>query len=114
MTVLLKKDNGEVLLKDLKEAEGFYGRFKGLMGKTTLPKGEGLRISPCSSIHCFFMKMNIDVLFLDEQLCVVHTEFGKKPWTVSRVVKGSASVIEAESGAFLGKVKPGECLIIKE
>ncbi|SFN95106.1 DUF192 domain-containing protein [Proteiniclasticum ruminis] len=112
MTVVLKKENGEVLLENLKEAQGFMGRFKGLMGKTSLPDNEGLRITPCNSIHCFFMRMNIDVLFLDENLCVVHTIFDMKPWRISKVIRGAKSVVEAESGVFQGKVKVGDCLSI--
>jgi uncharacterized membrane protein (UPF0127 family) len=110
MSILRQKETGEVLLKNLKEAQGFMGRFKGLMGKTSLPEDEGLIITPCNSIHCFFMKMNIDVLFLDEDLCVVHTIFDMKPWRISKVVKNSRSVIEAESGVLRGKVKVGDCL----
>ena len=54
--------------------------------------------------------MNIDVLCLDEDLCVVHTIFDMKPWRISKVVKNSRSVIEAESGVLRGKVKVGDCL----
>jgi hypothetical protein len=112
MSVLRNQTNGQVLLADLKEAKGFLGRFFGLMGKTSLPESQGLRISPCSSIHCFFMRMEIDVLFLDENLCVVDTIFDMKPWRVSPVIRNAKSVIEAESGMFQGKVEVGDCLQI--
>lgn len=114
MTVVLKNENGEVLLENLKEAQGFYGRFKGLMGKTSMPNHEGLRITPCNSIHCFFMKMNIDVLFLDEDLCVVHTIFDMKPWRISKVVKDSRSVIETKSGVLKDRVCTGDCLSVED
>lgn len=114
MSKLVRKDTGEVLLKDLKEADTFLKRLKGLMGKTSLPEGTGIRIAPCSSIHCFFMKMSIDALFLDENLCVVHRIFDMKPWTLSKPIKGSRSVIETESGALKGKVQVGDCLSIQE
>jgi len=112
MSILRQNETGEVLLSNLREANGFYSRFKGLMGKTTLQEGEGLRISPCNSIHCFFMRMNIDVLFLDEHHCVIHTIFDMKPWTMSKVIRGAKSVVEAESGVLRGKVKVGDCLSI--
>ena len=34
----------------------FGSRFKGLLGRKGLVEGGGLHISPCNSIHMFFMK----------------------------------------------------------
>lgn len=113
MKKLVNESNGKVLLSDLQEAQGFLGRFLGLIGKTSLPEGQGLKITPCSSIHCFFMRMDIDVLFLDEHHCVVHTIFDMKPWRISKVVKEARSVVEAKSGMFEGYVKVGDCLRIE-
>lgn len=44
--------------------------------------------------------MTIDVLFLDEDFCVVHTIFDMKPWRISKVIRGAKSVVEGESGVF--------------
>ena len=52
-------------------ANGFFTRLKGLLGRTGLAEGEGMLLSPCSSIHCFGMKFSIDIVFLDRNYQVV-------------------------------------------
>lgn len=96
---LYNKNDDTMVLNDLKLAETFLQRFLGLMGKT-LEKSEGLMIKPCNSIHCFFMKIPIDVLFLDGDLQVIHKISGMKPWRVSPVIRSALAVIEGPEGAF--------------
>jgi hypothetical protein len=45
-------------------AKSFLLRAKGLIGKRKIAKGEALLISPCNSIHMWFMSIPIDVAFL--------------------------------------------------
>lgn len=91
----------KMILEQLQMANSFGRRFVGLMGKT-LEETEGLMIQPCNSIHCFFMKISIDVLFLDDELNVIHKIEGMKPWRISPIIKGARSVVEASEGAFEG------------
>jgi uncharacterized membrane protein (UPF0127 family) len=53
------------------EARSFFARLQGLMGHPGLNPGEGLLIKPCSSVHSFFMRFPIDVIFVDKQDVVV-------------------------------------------
>jgi uncharacterized membrane protein (UPF0127 family) len=48
-------------------AQDPLSRMKGLLGKNDFPKGEALVITHCQSIHMFFMKFPIDVIFCDRQ-----------------------------------------------
>lgn len=79
-------------------ADTFLSRFKGLMGVTELPLGDGLQIEPCTSIHTFFMRIPIDALFLDKELKVVDICHAMPPWKVSRVYFGARSVLELPAG----------------
>jgi uncharacterized membrane protein (UPF0127 family) len=79
-----------------------WRRFLGLMGKRTLPDGEGLLIRPCNSIHMFFMRMPLDVLHCgaggpggDPILRVLS---GIKPWRIGPIVRGSKYVLELPAG----------------
>lgn len=99
-----------MVLEQLQLANSFGRRFVGLMGKT-LDDSEGLMIKPCNSIHCFFMKIPIDVLFLDDDLNVIHKIHGMKPWRISPVIKGAKSVIEASEGAF-ADIQQGDQLYV--
>lgn len=52
-------------------ARSFLARGLGLMGRPALPQGYALIILPEWSIHTFFMRIPIDVLFVDRQDRVV-------------------------------------------
>lgn len=108
---LINGKNGSVILKEMKIASTFWSRFMGLMGKTP-SFDEGLLIKPCNSIHCFFMKVPIDVLFIDDENKVVRKIDSMKPWMVSPIVLGAKAVIEANAGVFKD-VEMGDILSIQ-
>jgi len=49
---------------ELIECKSFYSRFRGFMGKTNI--NYAIMFKNCNSIHTFFMKENIDVIFCDK------------------------------------------------
>ena len=61
-------------------ARTFWQRFMGLMGRRSLPEGEGLLILRCNSIHTFFMRFPIDATFLDRDDNVVKVVRNIRPW----------------------------------
>ena len=56
---------GTVLAVRLEAAHTGPSRRKGLLGRHGLQPGDGLWISPCESVHTFFMKFPIDLVYLD-------------------------------------------------
>ncbi len=56
--------NGKTLVSGVKLADSFVKRLKGLMGVKSSPSFRGLLLPKCNSIHMFFMKMDIDAVFL--------------------------------------------------
>jgi uncharacterized membrane protein (UPF0127 family) len=52
-------------------ARSFWSRGRGLMGRRALPQGYALVIYPEWSIHTFFMRIPIDVLFVGRDHRVV-------------------------------------------
>ena len=87
----LLADRGEV-------ADSFFKRFKGLMGVSDFPLGRALHIAPCNSIHMFFMKIPLDIVFLDRELTVVEVLHALPPWRVSRVYFAAHSALELPAG----------------
>jgi hypothetical protein len=81
-------------------ADNFTTRLLGLMGKKNLPSGHGLLITPCNSIHMFFMSFPLDIVFIDKSNTVIYTRESIKPWRVSKIVKRACSVIELPSGSI--------------
>ncbi len=89
---------GQWLVQNGAVADSFWSRFKGLIGRKTLAEGYGLLIDPCNSIHCFFMSMPIDVLYLDAQNKVVGIDVNLRPWRIGGFYKGAKRVVELPVG----------------
>lgn len=65
-----------------------------------LPAGGGLVIEPCNSIHMFFMRYPLDVIFTDGGGRVLFMYRGIKPWRMGRIVKGARRAIELPEGTI--------------
>lgn len=102
--------DGRVIAANVSLANSFLTRFWGLMGKKSLGDGEGLLLMHCSSIHCFFMKIPIDAVYLSKSMTVLGIET-LKPWSVGRYIKGTANVLELKAGRAL--VSVGDVLKIQ-
>lgn len=83
MAQLFNKSKSILLAHNLEEAKSFLERSKGLLGRSSLQKDTCLWIHKCSSVHTFFMKFNIDVLYVDKNLKVVKIERDLEPWKIS-------------------------------
>lgn len=101
----------ELQLK-IKHANSFWTRFKGLLLYKKPFIEEGLLITPCNSIHMFFMRFPIDVAFLDQSNNVVKLVSNIKPWRVVPPVRGAHSALELPSGTiFLKDICEGDTII---
>lgn len=74
-------------------------RRTGLLKHSELKQGEGLWIVPCESVHSFFMKFTIDVLYLDRARKVRGMRSRMKPWRVSACLPAH-SVLELPAGTI--------------
>jgi uncharacterized membrane protein (UPF0127 family) len=83
-----------------KKANSFLARGRGLMMAPPLAQGGGLVIEPCNSIHMFFMRYPLDIIFLDEQGTVLFMYEGIKPWRMGRVVRRAKCAVELPEGAI--------------
>jgi len=93
---LVDADTGRCLLRDVVAAQRLLPRFLGLMGRRGLPAGSGLYLPRCSSIHMFFMRFPIDVVYLADGV-VKKVVDGLRPWRISWC-PGADSVLEAPAG----------------
>ena len=59
---VLNLDNGHEIAARAGVASNMWTRGRGLLGRRSLPEGEGLLIESCRQIHMFFMAFPIDVL----------------------------------------------------
>lgn len=99
--------NDTIIADKLIIADSFLSRFKGLMGRRSLQEGEALLLLNCSSIHCFFMKIAIDAVYLSDDMTVLDIET-LPPWRIGKHVKNAAHVLEISAGS--AKVSKGDKL----
>jgi uncharacterized membrane protein (UPF0127 family) len=108
--VAVVADDGSVLCGRCGVAETLRARMRGLLGRRALLTGNGLLLRPAPSIHTFFMRFPIDVVFLDRQLRVVRIDADVKPWRM-RGCRGARAVIELAAGeAERRGFRPGQQL----
>jgi uncharacterized membrane protein (UPF0127 family) len=95
-------------------ADSFTARLVGLLGRRTLPVGEGLHIVPCNSIHTFFMRFPIDVAFLSTEGQVVKTFHALRPWRATSLYPKARSVLELPAGALRdSQTQEGDTLVFE-
>lgn len=88
----------QILANRVAVASTFCTRLKGLMGKQGLQRGEGLLLKYCPSVHSFFMRITIDVVYLSQNMTVLDKET-IKPWRIGKRVKKTAHILELADGA---------------
>jgi uncharacterized protein len=87
----------QVVCEECLVADRPLARMRGLLGRTDLPRGEGVLLRPAASIHTFFMRFPIDAVFVDKEGTVVGVEHGLKPWRTARR-RGAHAVLELAAG----------------
>jgi len=83
----------------IRRCDTFGTRLLGLMFRGRPLTDEAYHLVPCNSVHTFFMRFPIDVLFLDADSRVLRIVGGVEPWRVLPPVKGAVSVLELPAGA---------------
>lgn len=88
----------EVIVAHLVTADSLLSRLRGLLGRGALAPSEGLWITPCTSIHMFFMRFPIDAIFIDAHMQVVRVHEDLRPWRMARGGRFAHSVLELPQG----------------
>jgi uncharacterized protein len=92
---------GSVLATHLEVAASGPKRRKGLLGREMLSPGEGLWIIPCESVHTFFMRFPIDLVYLDRENRIKKVRSRVGAWRLSACFSAH-SVLELAAGTILG------------
>lgn len=119
-TSLLTTASGSYPL-ELRLADSFLSRFRGLMLTAPLRPTQGLLITRCPSVHGALMRYPIDVVYLDRQGHVTKCVPGLRPWRVSvgsagrdadgRRFQRAAHTLELAAGAIASmSIQPGDRL----
>jgi uncharacterized protein len=90
---------GTVLASSLEVADTGPARNKGLLNRDGLAPGGGLWIVPCQSVHTFFMRFPIDLVYLDARKRVKKVRRAVVPGRISFCLTAQ-SVIELAAGTI--------------
>src|SRR3954454_5781821 len=88
--------DGRLLFDRMRFARSSRSRLRGLLGRRSLPAGEGLAFRE-KSIHMFFMRMPLDIVFCDADLRVLKVVAELRPWRAAASA-GARYVIEIGPG----------------
>ena len=105
---------GDVFVPKLEIAATPWQRMRGLLGRDGLAPGEGMLIKHCWSIHTFFMRFAIDVVYLNGDGRVLKIVENLAPWRLS-CCWGARRTLELPAGYVAGSdIGVGASLVVSE
>lgn len=112
---LVNVSRGSLVAARVERAERPLQRMRGLLGRSGLAEGEALLLAPCASIHTFFMRFPLDVLFLDRDLHVLRALESLPPWRATRLHLRAACAVELAAGSLRrSQTRQGDRLRLEE
>lgn len=108
---LYSNHNHQLILPHVMKTSSVMERMQGLLCRKPLNEDEALLIQPCSSIHTFGMRYNIDVVFLNKDLSIKKIFTHVRPWRIAMSF-GAAMVLEMIAGST-EKFGLGEQMILQ-
>jgi uncharacterized protein len=88
-----------VLAQGAEVADSSAKRRTGLLKHSRLEPGDGLWIVPCESVHTFFMKFPIDLVYLDKARKVRKIRKAVPAWRLSACLSAH-SILELPAGTI--------------
>lgn len=93
------KTRNTVLATRMEVADSSAKRNKGLLGRDRLAQGEGLWIIPCESVHTFWMRFPIDLVYLDRKKRIRKLKASVPAWRLSACLRAH-SILELPAGTI--------------
>ena len=121
MPRLIRESDRISIVNELKIADTYFSRLRGLIGKKDFVSGEGLLFPRCNSVHMWIMSVPIDVIFLRSlnqfsarkwEVMSIHADL--KPWKILPVSEFRAQdALEIPAGMAASiSLKKGDVLCI--
>ena len=94
---MVNVDRGTVLATRIEPAFDSASRNRGLLGREGLSPGSAMVIAPSNSVHMFFMRFPLDIVFVAKDGTVVKTCPNVRPWRIAMAWRAFA-VVEGPVG----------------
>jgi len=117
--IIRNTQTGDVILDKAKWCQSFWCHFRGLQLVPKLPEGQGVLFvngresRSASSIHMFFMRFSIGVVWLDAHGKVVDKTLAK-PWRPAYAPNAPAQYFIEANPSLLDRVQVGDVLTFEE
>jgi uncharacterized membrane protein (UPF0127 family) len=102
----------KILSENIALADTFGNRVIGLMFRESPKDSDGLLLEPCNSIHTFFMRYPLDVVFLNRGDVVVKVIRNLRPWRMTPIYFRARKTLELPAGKLPADVREGDQLEI--
>jgi uncharacterized protein len=107
-------DSGKIVCERCEVAETSFARIRGLLGRSGLEPDGGMLIDGAGSVHMFFMRFPIDVVFLARDRTVVGVRHRLAPWRVAAARRAVASLELPAGRAAEAGVEKGDRLVFED
>jgi len=106
--------DGRLVCERCEIPESSFGRARGLLGRSGIEPGGGMLIDRAGSVHMFFMRFPIDVVFLARDRTVVGVRHRLAPWRVAGARRAVAALeLPAGRAAEVG-IEQGDVLVLED
>ena len=106
-TARIETTGGAAICERCLVADSFWTRFRGFMGRPEPEPGEGILFRPGGSVHMFFMRYPLDVVFCDRDLTVLSVRERLPPWRTAAQRGAKVTIELAPDEAERRGVGPG-------
>ena len=97
---IINSTKNTTVCEQVELADSAWSRLVGLLGRDSLPDGHGLVITQCRSIHMFFMRFAIDVVFVDKDNKAIGIVKRIRPFGHSPYYFRASAAIELPAGGI--------------
>ena len=97
VALTLRREDGRIVCESVLVADTIVRRMRGLLGRKSLPPGEGILLRPAWSIHTAFMRFPVDVVFIDPEQVVIRIESRLRPFKTASC-RGAREIVELSAG----------------
>jgi uncharacterized protein len=97
LTIVNRTREDRIVCARTEVADNLFTRMRGLLGRASLPSGDGMLFRGESSIHSAFMRFRFDAVFMDRELRVVGLAEDIPPWR-ARSARGARNILELAAG----------------
>jgi uncharacterized protein len=104
----------KVLSKNIMIADNLWTRLIGLMFRQVPKDFEGLLIDPGRSIHTFFMRYPLDIVFFSRKGRVIKIFRNLAPWRMTWIYFRADIALEMPAGKLPIDIKEGMMLEVKD